>query len=555
MYPFGMYDGYGLGYGLGMIPSAPQPPAFKTEGRTDAFVNHYEESGIDPTVALLSFTALSALGGLLIARKFNKTTKIVDNVTQKWTAAAKERAGKITAEATDKAAAHIEGAKAEAAAHAEGVIAEAENNAAGIISDAETHAKGLTDEAEAAKAEAARLRTEAEDAKASAEAYKNVTSTMAEADRDMAAKNLRSAEFAKKAATDGLKKARADFAEECAKRDAELAERTRIVQDSIAQDRVNLEKLEGIIEGRGQEIVKGEEELARKQEELLQLEEELFKKDSAAKKAIDADYATMEEMQKELLAAEKAGRKDLLELQAKMDTQAQSLATRETALAKKYAEAEELLKDIEARRATLAKQRAEFEADKAAKPTTPPKAPTGGAGTGPAPKHPKNPPSGTGKGKSSAATTTQPVIPQPIPVVPARTVKPTRFRPPVTPPVKMVDRELSTDVLSRVHQFRVNNDIDGAIALVTPIAKHNVPARKLLAELYDKKVNTGTFLSKPAEYQKPHIEKWIALQVKLAKNGDEKAIRRLIDMKDRLEFPKYQKMPELAKSIDEAFGG
>lgn len=355
MYPFGMYDGYGLGYGLGMIPSAPQPPAFKTEGHTDAFVNHYEESGIDPTVALLSFTALSALGGLLIARKFNKTTKIVDNVTQKWTAAAKERAGKITAEATDKAAAHIEGAKVEAAAHAEGVKAEAENHAAGIVSDAEARAKGLTDEAEATKAEAARLRTEAEDAKASAEAYKNVTSTMAEADRDMAAKNLRSTEFAKKAATDGLKKAREAFAKECAERDAEFAKEVGIVQDSIAQSQKNLEELEA-------SVVEGNELLIRKQEAVAELEKALTAENTVIKDALQKEKVALANKEKELLEVQNDGLKKLEVKQAEIDAkqaEVNELKARVEALSRKLeAHTAVASKDLAALRTGAAQGRA-----------------------------------------------------------------------------------------------------------------------------------------------------------------------------------------------------
>lgn len=122
MYPFGMYDGYGLGYGLGYgfgvgaPPVAiPSPPELRSEGHTDAFVSHHDESGLNPTVALLSFTAISALGGLLLARKLNKTDKIVDGVSKKWAEAARLRAEHITSEAAanakktaDKVNSHVE---------------------------------------------------------------------------------------------------------------------------------------------------------------------------------------------------------------------------------------------------------------------------------------------------------------------------------------------------------------------------------------------------------------------------------------------------------------
>lgn len=93
MYPMGFYDyGYGLGYGMSQM--VPPPAVVNHQADENIYVAHHE-SNDGATIALLSFAAIGSLAGLLIARKANKATKLVDAVTHDLRETAKKGADEI----------------------------------------------------------------------------------------------------------------------------------------------------------------------------------------------------------------------------------------------------------------------------------------------------------------------------------------------------------------------------------------------------------------------------------------------------------------------------
>lgn len=93
MFPMGYYDyGYGLGYGMSQM--VPPPAVVNHQADENVYVAHHE-SNDGATIALLSFAAIGSLAGLLIARKANKTTKLIDAVTHDLRETAKKGADEI----------------------------------------------------------------------------------------------------------------------------------------------------------------------------------------------------------------------------------------------------------------------------------------------------------------------------------------------------------------------------------------------------------------------------------------------------------------------------
>lgn len=93
MFPMGYYDyGYGLGYGMSQM--VPPPAVVNHQADENVYVAHHE-SNDGATIALLSFAAIGSLAGLLIARKANKATKLVDAVTHDLRATATKDAEDI----------------------------------------------------------------------------------------------------------------------------------------------------------------------------------------------------------------------------------------------------------------------------------------------------------------------------------------------------------------------------------------------------------------------------------------------------------------------------
>lgn len=107
MFPMGFYDGYGLGFG--MTSSIPSPAPLSHQADTNTYVSHHEESGFDATTAFLAFSALSVLGGLLLARKMNNKDRLIRLAKDQAQAAAEAgRDAALKAAETAKAeAAHI----------------------------------------------------------------------------------------------------------------------------------------------------------------------------------------------------------------------------------------------------------------------------------------------------------------------------------------------------------------------------------------------------------------------------------------------------------------
>lgn len=146
MFPMGYYDyGYGLGYGMSQM--VPPPAVVNHQADENIYLAHHE-SNDGATIALLSFAAIGSLAGLLIARKANKTTKLIDAVTHDLRETATRNAEGILKSAEEAAA--EKAAKIELAA---------KEYAGGIKS--EIHALRRTTAEELKKAE--KFRLEAED--------------------------------------------------------------------------------------------------------------------------------------------------------------------------------------------------------------------------------------------------------------------------------------------------------------------------------------------------------------------------------------------------------
>jgi len=146
MFPMGFYDGYGLGFGV--APYIPAPPALNRQADANIYVSHQIKSGIDPTAALLTFAALGSLAGLLIARKMNKTSKLVEIVkgeAQKAAEAARDEALKAEEAAKDRAGQIIQAAENTAKQHVENGAVQIK----AIVADAEAKLNKLTEDAKA----------------------------------------------------------------------------------------------------------------------------------------------------------------------------------------------------------------------------------------------------------------------------------------------------------------------------------------------------------------------------------------------------------------------
>lgn len=140
MFPMGYYDyGYGLGYGMSQM--VPPPAVVNHQADENVYVAHHE-SNDGATIALLSFAAIGSLAGLLIARKANKTTKLIDAVTHDLRETAKKGADEILE--SGKKAAEEEAAKIRSAAlkYADGVKGEIHGMRKAAAEDVKT-AEGL----------------------------------------------------------------------------------------------------------------------------------------------------------------------------------------------------------------------------------------------------------------------------------------------------------------------------------------------------------------------------------------------------------------------------
>lgn len=136
MFPMGYYDyGYGLGFGMASVP----PPAVVNHQADEHVYLAHEESGDTATIALLSFAALGSLAGLLIARKANKATKLVDAVTHDL----RETAQKGADEILDAAKIEASKKRSRATKYADRVEGAARDKAQGITKTALDDAKAF----------------------------------------------------------------------------------------------------------------------------------------------------------------------------------------------------------------------------------------------------------------------------------------------------------------------------------------------------------------------------------------------------------------------------